>query len=78
MNPVMVATRGEDESESLEEGTSSERFEGAMCVTWPNRRPSTAPGENEKRWIMEARVGPEIAIFCRGRSSMAALLHSYS
>lgn len=73
MNPVMVATRGE-ESEAVEEGKSSERLEGAMWVTWPNKRPSTAPEENEKRWIREARVGPDIAIFCRGWSPMAALL----
>lgn len=40
-------------------------------MTWPKRRPSTAPGEVEKRWMTEAKVGPEIAILCRGSSSMA-------
>jgi hypothetical protein len=42
-------------------------------VTWPKRRPSIEEDEVvvEKRWISEASVGPEIAIFCNGgRSSM--------
>lgn len=45
-------------------------MEGVIWVTWPNKRPSTSPGEEEMRWINEARVGPEIAIFSNGGSSM--------
>lgn len=71
-NPVTVATTmvAEEESEGDE---SSERLEGVTRVTWPNNKPSTAPGEDANRWIMEARVGPDIAILCRGGSSMAPL-----
>lgn len=45
-----------------------------MWMTWPNNKPSTVPGDDANRWIMEAKVGPDIAILCRGRSSMALLL----
>lgn len=59
----------EVEVEGVEE--SSERVEGVRRDTWPNRRPSIGPGDEENRWIKEARVGPDIAIFSIGRSSMA-------
>lgn len=66
--PVMVARRvGE-----LSSDESSERLSGVTEVTWPKRRPSIEEGEVEKRWIREASVGPEIAIFCNGGSSMTA------
>lgn len=71
-NPETVATKVEG-SEEEPSGSSSEREEGAMWETWPNRRPSTSPRAVEKRWIMEARVGPDICIFCSGRSSMSQL-----
>ena len=57
--------------EEEEEEVSSERVEGVRRDTWPYRRPSIGPGEVENRWIKEARVGPDIAIFSMGRSSMA-------
>lgn len=57
--------------EEEEEDVSSERVEGVRRDTWPYRRPSIGPGEVENRWIKEARVGPDIAIFSMGRSSMA-------
>ncbi|KAK8586276.1 hypothetical protein V6N13_082089 [Hibiscus sabdariffa] len=41
-----------------------------MRVMWPKRRPSTSAGEEERRWIMEARVGPDMANLCNTRSSM--------
>lgn len=41
-----------------------------MRLMWPNMRPSTSPAEEESRWIIEANVGPNIAIFSNGRSSM--------
>ena len=66
MNPVMAATREEGEGEA----ESSEREE-AISENLPNRRPSMLPGEEVKRLMMEARVGPEIVTFCKGRSSMA-------
>lgn len=75
---VMVAIRvweegemGGREVEGREEEVSSERVEGVRRDTWPYRRPSIGPGEVENRWIKEARVGPDIAIFSMGRSSMA-------
>lgn len=37
---------------------------------WPKRRPSKSAGEDERRWIIEASVGPDIAIFCKTRSPM--------
>lgn len=45
---------------AAEVGSSSERFEGVIWVTWPKRRPSMSPGEEETRWSKEAKVGPEI------------------
>jgi hypothetical protein len=66
--PVTVATRVWEVSEE-----SSERLRGVTKVMWPKRRPSIEEDEVvvEKRWISEASVGPEIAIFCNGgRSSM--------
>lgn len=66
----MVATRS-DGSVLVEEDESSERDKGVTSETWPKRRPSTAPEEEEKRWIKEAKIGPEIATFCKDLSSMA-------
>lgn len=43
-----------------------------MWEKWPKRRPSTSPREEEKRCNKEANEGPDIATFCRERSSMAA------
>ncbi|KAK8578282.1 hypothetical protein V6N13_090949 [Hibiscus sabdariffa] len=63
----MVATSCESEEVWAE---SSGRVEGAMRVRWPKRRPSASAGEEERRWIMEARVGPEMANLCNTRSSM--------
>jgi hypothetical protein len=54
-----------------DEGSSSERVEGERRATWPKRRPSRGPEEEEKRWIREARVGPEIAILSMGGSAIA-------
>lgn len=73
MKEVMVAMRMGGESE-VGSGSSSERLEGQMWVTWPKRRPSMSAGDEEKRWMREARVGPEICIFCNGRSSMFLLV----
>ena len=53
-----------------EEESSSER-EGGRRVTWPKMRPSTEPGEVEKRWMREAKAGPEMAIFSTEGSSIA-------
>lgn len=33
-------------------------------MTWPSMNPSTSPRDEENRWIIEASVGPDIAIFC--------------
>lgn len=41
-------------------GSSSARLVGIWTVTWPKRRPSMSPGEEETRWSKEAKVGPEI------------------
>lgn len=69
---MTVARReGEEGAEGAEDEVSSESVAGRL-VTWPKRRPSTAEEAVEKRWIKEASVGPEIAIFCNGGSSMAA------
>lgn len=66
---VTVATRGGERE--VGEGWS-ERVVVGRGVTWPKRRPSTSEGEEEKRWRREERVGPEIWIFSRGRSSMGS------
>lgn len=70
--PVTVARRVAESVVVVAEEESSERLRGVMWVTWPKRRPSMEEGEVEKRWRREANVGPEIAIFCNGGSSMAA------
>lgn len=72
--PVTVARRvGESEVAVavvvVVVAVSSERLRGVRRVTWPKRRPSRGEGEVEKRWMREARVGPEIAIFCNGGGS---------
>lgn len=69
-NLVTVATRT-DGSMLVEEDESSESDKGVISETWPKRRPSTAPAVEEKRWIKEAKIGPEIATFCKDSSSMA-------
>ncbi|WVZ16083.1 hypothetical protein V8G54_009065, partial [Vigna mungo] len=68
--PVTVARRVGTAGEESSEGVVG------RWVTWPKRRPWMAEGEVEKRWMREASVGPEIAIFCNGGSSMAALRES--
>ena len=68
-NPETVETK-EEESEEEPSGSSSEREEGAIWETWPNRRPSTSPRAMQNRSIIEARVGPDICIFCSGRPSI--------
>lgn len=69
---VTVAIRvSEEEEEVVVVDESSERVEGVRRDTWPKRRPSMGPDEEENRCIREARVGPDIAIFSTGRSSMA-------
>lgn len=54
--PVTVAMRVDEEE-------SSSVSVGAMWLTWPKIKPSTAPLEVENRWIMEARAGPDMATF---------------
>ena len=72
---MTVATRT-DGSMLDEEDESSERDKGVVSETWPKRRPSTAPEEEEEqRWIKEAKIGPEIATFCNDSSSMVADSH---
>ena len=60
--PVTMARRVAEEEVS---SSSSERVRG-RGVTWPKRRPWREEGAVEKRWMWEARVGPEVAIFCNG------------
>lgn len=64
---MIVATRESGEGE----GESSERESGVWRENFPKRRPSMFDGEEDKRLMREERVGPEIVIFCNGRSSMA-------
>lgn len=72
--PVTVAERGDGlAAEATEEGSSSWRSGAGRRATWPKRRPSTSPEEEVKRWMIEARVGPEMEIFSTGVSSAMAI-----
>lgn len=44
---------------------------GGMWLTWPKIRPSTEPEEVEKRWIVAARAGRDIATLSMEWSSIA-------
>lgn len=67
----------EDESEEDDDSarTTSSSRSGEEDVMWPYNRPSTSPGEDENRWIIDVNVGPEMEIFCNGgRSSASAIV----
>lgn len=60
---------GKEEEE--EEGSSSVSSGGRRRPKWPRRRPSTSPAEEEKLWITEASVVPQIETFWIETPSMA-------
>lgn len=66
--PEIVATTCESEGVWVE---SSESAVGVTLATSPKRRPSASPEQELIRSIMEASMGPDTAIFCNARSSMA-------
>lgn len=47
-------------------------------MTWPKRRPSMSPWEDEKDWSIEERFGPEIESFSIGwfGRSVSIVVHS--